>query len=138
MGVSIGQSIGGAFCLSAAANSRKKDIKGFIIDSSFDSFIEIAKSKVPFLPTPIVSSLISDKFSPVLSTSRLRKIPKLFIHGTQDSIIPFPRGEQLFRKSSPPKKMLTIEGGDHLSFFMDRNPNDMREIQNFLDHCIKV
>lgn len=139
----LGQSIGGAFCLNAASDSiennllKSNKLKGLIIDSSFDSFIEIAKSKIPFLPPRLFSKLITDRFNPGLAASKLIGIPKLFIHGRKDNVVPFNRGKKLYEKSSEPKNLLEIPQGKHLSIFKSRKKEYMSEVIKFLNNCIK-
>ncbi len=44
---------------------------------------------------------------PVLS------LPKLFVHGDRDGVIPLSLGEQTFQASRPPKEFYLVKGADH-------------------------
>jgi len=134
----LGQSIGGAFCLSAVAADNREDIKGMLIDSSFDSFQKIADSKISRIPSfirhSLVKSLISNEYSPIEGIHRLT-MPKLFIHGTSDQVIPFERGQALFSASIEPKEFIPIFGGTHMSIFRNQLSDHMSKVISFLDSC---
>jgi fermentation-respiration switch protein FrsA (DUF1100 family) len=135
----LGQSIGGAFCLSAASKALGDDIKGIIIDSSFDSFQEMSLEKIPALSSKfgrfIVKTLVSDKCSPILHIDRLT-MPKLFIHGDRDQVVPFNRGLSLFRSALKPKTFLKIPNGTHMSIFQNRQEKNMKIVTDFFDSCV--
>jgi len=48
---------------------------------------------------------------------RTIRIPTLFIHGDQDSIIPISLGRKLFNAANEPKQFHTILGADHNDIF---------------------
>jgi fermentation-respiration switch protein FrsA (DUF1100 family) len=135
----LGQSLGGAFCVSAVTEDRGKDIKGIILDSCFDSIKNIAMAKISIIPIPLASIatnlLLSDKYSPskyLYST----KIAKLFIHGELDQVVPFQQGYNLFQSASEPKKFLPIKHEDHISVFINRMPENMSVVFKFLENCL--
>lgn len=142
--VLLGQSLGGAFCLSATAEDKGKDIKGMILDSCFDSFRNIAIAKLSMSPNQILSLainfLVSDQYSPLESVKSLSelKIPKLHIHSKSDQVIPFERGLNLFNCTSEPKRLLSLECNKHISTFIERSSKNMSEVFSFLDYCLKI
>ncbi|MDE1711518.1 alpha/beta hydrolase (plasmid) [Chromobacterium amazonense] len=62
-----------------------------------------------WLPLP---KLLRQKF---LSKEKIEdlKMPQLFIHCTDDEVIPVELGQRLYGLSAGPKQQLLIEGGDH-------------------------
>lgn len=136
----LGQSLGGAFCLCAANEYRLSSVKAMIIDSTFDTFNGIAASKVPFLPrqflSPFFDSSIHCKLSPIKSAFELKEVPKLFIHGTKDKVIPYRRGRNLYKHASQPKKLLSVEADYHLSTFRERNDEQMSYVITFINQSL--
>lgn len=138
----LAQSLGGSFCLSATAQDKGKDIKCIILDSCFDSFKNIATAKISMIPNSIASFatnfLISDEYSPLKSIKSLKslQIPKLHIHSKSDQVIPFDLGFNLFNSGSQPKIFLPLEWERHIATFVERAPENMSQVQRFLDNCI--
>lgn len=96
----MGRSIGAAVALDLAA---KKPVAGIILESPFlTAFRTVTRIRLaPF-----------DKFKNI---DKIGKVgcPKLFIHGTSDSIVPFAHGKKLFEMAPEPKMNLWVEGLDH-------------------------
>ena len=40
-------------------------------------------------------------------------VPKLIIHGEDDSLVPFSMGQKLHENARPPKLFLPVKGADH-------------------------
>lgn len=118
------QSLGGAVVTPALAESPKDCVCGLIIESSFPSYRDIARDKLgSFWFTwafqyPL-SYLISDSRSPKDYAERI-SIPALFIHGTEDPIVPYKFGKAYFDLiASKDKEFWTVEGGIHTPAFAD-------------------
>nr|NIQ00371.1 alpha/beta hydrolase [Nitrospinaceae bacterium]NIR54449.1 alpha/beta hydrolase [Nitrospinaceae bacterium]NIS84868.1 alpha/beta hydrolase [Nitrospinaceae bacterium]NIT81680.1 alpha/beta hydrolase [Nitrospinaceae bacterium]NIU43951.1 alpha/beta hydrolase [Nitrospinaceae bacterium] len=77
----FGRSLGGSFAAQIAA---KNPVAGVIIESCFTNASDMADEMLPLLP---MRWFISSKFDTLTAVSNL-KIPKLFLHGTHDEIIP--------------------------------------------------
>ena len=106
-----GRSLGGAVAIDLAT---KRTFKALIIQSTFTSIYNMAKSMFSVLPTKWVQHIYYD------SISKVEKIncPILHIHSPDDQVIPFTMGEALFKKLPNPKKFVEIHGG-HNSGWMD-------------------
>ncbi|VAW42095.1 hypothetical protein MNBD_CHLOROFLEXI01-1334 [hydrothermal vent metagenome] len=136
--VFLGQSIGGAFSLISAkkAINTKQDIKGIITDSSFASFRSVVNAKMSMLPKVIrgglVNTLVNEKYSSKGKIDELT-MPKLFIHGTDDEVVPYKCGQELFQTAPKPKQFLKINNGKHLSVFNKKSKADMSLVMRFLD-----
>jgi len=104
-----GASLGGAVAIELALKRRAHAI---IIDSTFDSALEMAKIKLPKIPPYLLASKF-DSFSKVQNI----KVPKLFIHSINDEVVPFSAGKRLYDNASEPKMFLKTTGkhsGGHI------------------------
>lgn len=96
----MGRSVGAAVALDLAA---KKQVAGIILESPFlTAFRTVTRIRLaPF-----------DKFKNIDKIGKV-SCPKLFIHGTSDSIVPFAHGKKLFEMAPDPKMNLWVDGLDH-------------------------
>lgn len=122
--ISYGESLGGAVAVDLA--SRRKT-RALIVEATFSSAKDVARTVYPFLPTFLVSS----KFD---SARKIKKIsiPKLIIHSQNDEIIPFSQSKKLFTVSKEPKRHLVLIGG-HNSCFLDSKDIYISGIRDFLE-----
>ncbi len=132
----LGQSIGGAFATCALADRCDKDIVGVIIDSSFNSFRDIAVSKLTFFPS-IISRLITkmlldNQFEPQECVKKI-DVPKMFIHSVQDRVVSFDLGLKLYESAIAPKELIELYDPNHLSFFWQRSGHNWQKLLSFLD-----
>ncbi len=113
-----GRSLGGAVSVDLAS---KNQCGGLIVESSFVSAFRVMTSYKIF---PF------DKFE---SISKIKdvKCPVLFIHGKQDSMIPFWHGEALFETANEPKYKFWIETANHNNVFQISREDYLRAIQDF-------
>jgi abhydrolase domain-containing protein 17 len=80
-----------------------KPCGGVIIESSFLSAFRVY-THVPLFPI--------DKFANYRKIKKIRA-PLLFIHGTEDEVIPLWHAEQLYQSANPPKEFFWVKGGLH-------------------------
>ncbi len=118
------QSLGGAVAIPALATlPHKSCIRALIVESSFPSYRDIARSKLRafFLTWPLqipLSYLVSDTYSPVDFINQL-DIPLVVIHGTEDTVVPFAMGKALYDAyEKPTKELWVVEDGGHTSAFV--------------------
>ncbi len=140
----IGQSIGGALAIAAAAHGSKKGIGAVIIESSFSSYQRIARDKLgdvaltwPF-QWPLSLIFIRDTYSPAEWVDQLAPVPVLFIHGTADPIVPYYHSEILYQTAKEPKFFWTIEGGAHIQAFTRFGSVYQKKLLNFLDKQLQA
>lgn len=103
-----GHSLGSAIAIDLAGRAPRLD--GLIVDGAFTSAADVGRAMTAsWLP---LASLLRQRF---LSKGKVDdlKVPQLFIHCTQDEVIPVELGLQLYGLSRAPKRQLLIEGGDH-------------------------
>jgi uncharacterized protein len=115
----LGQSLGGATMLRAsAAADAALGVRLTLIDSAFDSYRGIARQATQGSPLawgmPLLErSLPPPERDPIAAAARLNA-PLLLVHGTADAVIPFAASERLLAAASPPKRLLRVDGGQHI------------------------
>ena len=134
-----GQSLGGTLLLNALKNRNNKNIKAVIIDSTFTGFSDIANDKMdkvfftwPFQWIPYLS--ISGKFDAKDLVGDI-KLPILFIHGSQDTVINPNNSWQLFELSKMPKEFWIVKNTEHIDGF--KNLHVEKDFLEFLKKDMK-
>ncbi len=120
----FGRSLGGAVAVELAS---KVSCGGLIVESSFDSAIEMAKDYFPFFPAGL---LIKYSYDSISKISRVKCL-KLFTHSPADDLIPFDRGKKLFEAAPEPKTFFEISGGHNERNYLD-DPGYIKAIDNLL------
>lgn len=101
----FGRSLGGPF---ASYTASKNPAAGLILESTFTNAVAMADRMIPLLPGWLVSSELDTQNY----VSQLT-LPKLFIHGTRDTLIPFTMGRELYIAAPEPKEFFQIVGAGH-------------------------
>ena len=110
--VLFGQSLGGTNAIAALGSGDRQGVRAAIIESTFASYSSIASEKVYG-----GGMLMSDTYSADRFIAALVPIPVLFIHGTNDGVIPAHHSERLFALAGQPKAFWKIDGGGHTEAF---------------------
>jgi len=129
--VLYGQSLGGAGIARDFLDLEDRTrLSAVIIEGSFHSYREVGQDILtrtwitfPFQHLPYL--LMSKRFSPEDSISRISPIPLLVIHGDKDRVIPPRFGKRIFELAGAPKEFWLVEGGQHLDS-MFRNQGEYR------------
>jgi len=89
---------------------------GLILEGAFTAAADRGQELYPWLPVRLLSANDFD------SIGRIRGIamPKLFIHATDDAIIPYAHGKRLYEAAESPKSFVTVTGGHENAFTADR------------------
>ncbi len=98
--IAYGHSLGSALATYIASN---EPIGGLILEGAFTSTFRVVT---------IVRILPFDKFNTIGRIGDIT-IPKLFIHGTADVVVPFWHGEKLFESAVTPKDNLWVVDASH-------------------------
>ena len=80
-----------------------------IMDAPFNSTLDMAKMRVPFLPHSI---LMKDQFRSDVALKTYNG-PMIWMHGTADRIVPISQGQKLYDGYDGPKSSHIFEGGHH-------------------------
>ena len=105
-----GHSLGGAVAIDLATKLKADEAAGLIMEATFTSVPDVVSaSKFGWIP---LGFLITQRFA---SFEKIGKVtlPKLFLHGTADTIVPHEMSDELFRLASEPKRLVKFEGASH-------------------------
>lgn len=116
-----GQSLGGAIAMKSLSDWKdKNEVVLFCIDGSFPSYREVAKQTMNQVLFPPIGTMFAwlfhDRTSPRDSIAKLSPIPLLIIHGTEDTVVFFENGKQIFGLAGEPKVFWEIRGGGHVDW----------------------
>lgn len=116
--VLLGQSLGGATAIRAAADAQEEVVRFLVLDSAFASYRGIVRDTVQLgvlalIPLYVVPSLPGRVSDPVSVMARLR-MPVLLLHGESDRVVPIDHSERLHAAATGPKQLIRIRGGEHL------------------------
>ncbi len=100
--IAYGVSLGGAAAVDLAVH---RTVAALIIDSSFSSAADMAKTILPFVPAFLLKTKLD-------SLTKIKNIaaPKLFFHSLDDQTVPFYLGKKLFDAATEPKTFIQING----------------------------
>ena len=114
-----GRSIGSGVAVDVAA---KQSCKGLILESPFSSLSTLANEKLPlFFP----SLYLRFRFDNIGKMNRV-KCPVIFLHGSDDTLIPPSHSAKLYEKFTGKKKMIIVDHGSH------NDLHDFRQYDQFL------
>jgi fermentation-respiration switch protein FrsA (DUF1100 family) len=99
-----GESLGTAVAVDLAS---RKPCAGLVLEAPFNSASAVAGTVLPYLGPLLIRSYDTR------SKIRRIKVPLLFIHGTNDRVIPFRLGRDLFEYANQPKELWELPGADH-------------------------
>jgi len=116
--VIYGHSLGAAVAVELAL--RRAPACGIVLQSTFTSMAEMARSEYPLMP---VNWLLQERFDTLNKVNHLT-LPMLFVHGMNDDIVPVGMTKELFRAARGPKQLVLVaaghedvleKGGQHLA-----------------------
>jgi len=118
--VVYGRSVGGGPSTYLAS---RQPVGGLVLESTFITAFRVV-IPVPLLP-----------FDPFPNLARLSRVncPILIMHGTQDEVIPFWHGEELFKRAKAPKQFVPISGAGHNDLIWVAGDRYPRALQAFGD-----
>ena len=67
---------------------------------------------------------------------RSLELPKLFIHGTQDEIVPYKLGRELFSAAADPKIFYDIQGAGHNDTFLIGGADYLNALGQFIKNVV--
>lgn len=131
------QSLGGAVAVTTLAEDEAfaKAVDLLVVESSFDSYRNLARAKMLFSPltwllSPLTYLLIDDYRSPADAIAKL-KMPKIIVHGSADQVVFFKSGKALYEAASPPKEFWEIPFGNHTEGFILGSPYRAELLERF-------
>ncbi|NMF66571.1 alpha/beta hydrolase [Brasilonema octagenarum] len=104
-----GHSLGGAIAIDLALKS--PNAAGLVVESSFTSIRKVLAYRNNFWMFP-VDLILRQHFDSITKVPNL-KMPVLFIHGTDDVIVPAFMSQDLYAAAPEPKKLILVPGAAH-------------------------
>jgi fermentation-respiration switch protein FrsA (DUF1100 family) len=126
--VLFGRSLGAAIASNLARNRQPMAL---ILESGFTSAPDLAATLYPFLPVRLLSRFRYDNRENLQTIS----LPVLVAHSSEDEIIPFEHGRQLFAAAGEPKAFLAMRGG-HNDGFLITGQAYIQALDNFITRCM--
>lgn len=126
----LGRSLGGVVAIDLA---QSVPAAGIILESTFTSARDMARRMFGIIP---VWWFMTIKFQ---SDAKIQsvKLPKLFLHGTQDTVVPMELGKKLYEIAPPPKKFVAIQGADHNDIYLTGGPTYYQAMREFIERCVQ-
>lgn len=98
-------------------------VRAVAIESTFFSYRQMVRDKLEQLPIlsllrwPLSFLMVSNGYSPGKVVANIAPVPFLLIHGTDDRVIAFHHGKELFDNAKAPKQFWEIKDGRHTEAF---------------------
>lgn len=126
--VLAGRSLGGAVAIELA----RRHVPGaLVVESTFTSLPDVGQRVYWYLPVRLLMSYRYDSIRKVCDIA----CPKLFLHGTDDRLIPIAMARRLFDAACPPKRFVETPG-DHGSAGMMADPNYVEQVGQWLESVL--
>ena len=126
----FGHSLGGAVAIDAA---RDRSVAGLVVEGSFTDIKEMARALYPQLPLHWVAR---NEFRSIEKVAEL-DLPKLFIHGTADSTVPFEVGRRLYEAAAEPKELYLVPNAGHNDVHLQGGEEYLRRLWRFVRLCLR-
>lgn len=130
--ISYGHSLGGAKSVTALAESPVKGLRAVVIDGAFASYQEMAR----IVGGQLGASLVTDELSPKAYVNKIGPVPLLIVHGSQDEVVPFSQGRQMFDAAAEPKTLFEVKSGRHGNTLSGENGAYRRKMIAWLDEVM--
>jgi hypothetical protein len=108
----FGHSLGSAVAIDLAS---RVPAAGLIVEGAFTSATDRGQELYPYIP---VRWIAASRFSSLEKIERVR-VPQLFLHATEDEVIPLAHGRRLYQAAPSPKSFVELRGGHGDAFDVD-------------------
>ena len=125
-----GHSLGSAIAVQLAANpSVSARAAGLILDSAFTSIPDAAR-QLPGLGWLPTQALMTQRFD---SAARIKQvsIPILFLHGSNDTVVPVKLGRALHDAAQGSRQWVLIDGAGHSDTLLSTGPEPRNAMRSF-------
>lgn len=129
-----GHSLGGAVAIELATNH--PEAGGLIIEAAFTSIADMARAipRYRFFPLDFI---VHQRFESIKKFGRLQ-VPVLYLHGTDDRLVPPEMSRDLFSQTASAKQLKFINGGGHNNSAVVGGDEYLQAVKNFIDFARKV
>lgn len=108
--VFYGESIGSGVAVQMAVEFQPRRL---VLEAPFTSAAAVAKRTYSFLP---VDMMMHDRFDSIDKIEKV-KTSLLIIHGTDDRVVPYDLGKELYDAAKHPKELITVGKGGHSNLY---------------------
>ncbi len=140
--VVFGQSLGGTVALNWTAIRKPEPVAAVISESAFASYRQLIRDKMNnigilrWFREPLSRWFIDDGFDPQPVMHLIAPVPVLIVHGTQDPVVPYVHGKQLFQAAVEPKEFWSITNGGHISMLGRNRDRYWERLLNYLERIL--
>ena len=127
----FGRSLGGICATETALNN---PARGLILESTFTSASDMSRKIMPLIP---LGWAIRSKLNAINKVAEL-KLPKLFLHGDRDEVVPFDLGRKLYERASDPKSFYIIQGAGHNDTYIMGGRDYYNALDGFITETLKI
>jgi pimeloyl-ACP methyl ester carboxylesterase len=104
-------------------------LKGAVLEAGLYSFHDLFAQAYPEVRCEIPEQGFS-----ALDTLPLSAVPKLFIHGTNDAVVPYAHSVKMHEAAAEPKELVILDGVGHIDAFVSRHAREyMLKILSFIE-----
>lgn len=125
-----GHSLGGAIAIDLAV--KYPYMTGLIIEGSFTSIREMVNYRNRLYRIFPINFLLHQKFDSINKIAKLT-MPILFIHGTEDEVIPLTVGQKLFAAKQGPKQLYLVPGAGHNNLATIAGAEYLEKVASFVN-----
>ena len=124
-----GHSLGGAVAIQLALNNPAAG--GLIVEAAFTSIADMAR-RIPKYRIFPIDLIVHERFDSIEKVSQLQ-IPVLYIHGTDDKLVPPEMSRELYKRTASSKQLKFIPGGGHNNSASVGGDEYLQAVKNFID-----
>ena len=109
----------------------RRPCAGLVLEAPFTSAADVAATVLPVVGPLLVRSYNS------LPKIRWIRVPKLFLQGDRDEIIPLRLGQELFAAAQAPKSFWVIAGAGHNDIVETAGPEYREKLRSFYEGLLR-
>jgi pimeloyl-ACP methyl ester carboxylesterase len=107
-------------------------LNGAILEAGLYSFYDLFVQAYPQFQCSIPNEGLS-----ALDKLPLSTVPKLFIHGTNDAVVPYQHSIKMHEVAAEPKELMVLDGVGHMEAFVSQHARVYREkIFSFIEELL--
>ena len=129
-----GHSLGGAVAIHLAIDNPAAG--GLIVEAAFTSIADMAR-RIPKYRIFPLELIVHERFDSIEKVSRLQP-PVLYIHGTDDKLVPSEMSSELYKRTASSKQLKFIPGGGHNNSASVGGDEYLQAVKNFIDFARKA
>jgi pimeloyl-ACP methyl ester carboxylesterase len=123
-----GHSLGGAVAIQLAVDH--PDAGGLIVEAAFTSIADMALQIPKYRIFPI-ELIVNQRFDSIDKVGQLQ-VPVLYIHGTDDKLVPYDMSRDLYKRTASAKQLKFIPGGGHNNSAAVGGDEYLQAVENFV------